>query len=90
MWRRLESIEQLAYGPRNMQIRAFVSSPDVVGFSNGTFFKHCYQRSSVVFNVQPIADVKPVSIDRKVFISQPSNNQVGDQLFWKMIWAVII
>jgi hypothetical protein len=68
MRRRLEPIEQFAYGSRYVQIRAFVSSADIVGFPNGTFFKHSDQRSSVVFHVQPITDVEPVSIDRKAFI----------------------
>ena len=87
---RLEPIEQLADRLHNSEIGALIATADVVSFANPAALNHVRERLSVILNVEPIAYVLTVAINRQRFVGEAPDDHVRDQLFREMIGAIIV
>lgn len=73
-----------------VDVSLLVVAADVIGLAGGAFFNDLEQRSAVVFDVQPVADVFAFAIDGDRFSSQAFENHDRDQFFRELIRAVVV
>lgn len=73
-----------------VDVSLLVVAADVVGLARGAFFNDLEQRSAVVFDVQPVADVFAFAINGDRFASQTLEDHDWDQLFRELIRAVVV
>lgn len=52
-------------------------SADIVGFADNTFGNDLIQRARVVFDKQPVADLRPVAVHRQWFAGKCVQNHQG-------------
>ena len=67
-----------------------VVAADVVGLPGCSLFKDGEKSFGVVFNIEPVADVLALSIDRDGFAAQCFEEDDGNELFGKLIGAVVV
>ena len=78
LWRRLQLIEQVADSLCHMQVGALVPSANVVGFADAAVLDHGSQGLGMVLNVEPVAYVEAVTIDRQFPVGQALDDQMRD------------
>ena len=75
---RLEPIEQIADRLDDEEIGALVAAADVIGFANPAALNHVRERLCVILNVEPIAYVLTVAINRQRFVGEAPDDHVRD------------
>ncbi|MNL18462.1 hypothetical protein D3C87_1396070 [compost metagenome] len=63
---------------------------DVVGLCDFACVQHFEQRSGVIFDKQPIADLKAIAIDRQRLARQRIEYHKRNQFFRKLAGAVVV
>src|SRR5471032_690868 len=76
-----ELVEKSAYRFDHVEIRSLVATADVVGLANSAVFEHQRQRPCMVFDIEPIADILTVAVNRQWFAGEALDDHVRDQLF---------
>ena len=63
---------------------------DIVGFANNAFGNNLIQRSGMVFNKQPVANLHPVAVHGQRFAVERVQNHQRDEFFGEVIRAVVV
>ena len=79
-----------ADGGDHVDVGHLAVAADVVGFAGSAFFQHQGDGLAVVADVEPVADVESVAIDRERLAVERIEDDERDQLFRKLKWAVIV
>jgi len=80
---RAERFDQLKVG-------ALILAADVVTAAQLALVHHQQQRVGVVFDKQPVADVRPVAVDRQRLSSERVEDDDRDQFLGEMEWPVVV
>ena len=83
-------IEQGAHGVHNFDVGLFVPTAHVVGLAQAASFQYAADGTAVVFHVQPVTHLHAIAINGQGLTGQGVDNHQRDQLFWKVIWPVIV
>ncbi|MNV66359.1 hypothetical protein D3C71_1591080 [compost metagenome] len=73
-----------------MHIRTLVVAADVVHFSQDTFMDDQINRAAMVFNVEPVTNIHPVTVHRQRSIRKCAGDHQRDQLLRELIRTVVI
>ncbi len=90
MANRAQPVEEGANAAHHVNIAALVPTADIVFFSNAAALNDDIECARVVLDVEPVADVRPGSINRQRFLVDGVENDQRDQLFGKVIRPVIV
>ncbi len=88
--RRHQLIEVVANGGDDLLVGSLVAPSDVVRLAACAVFQHQRQRACVVLDIEPVADIQTVAIDRHRLTCQPFDDHVRNELLGEMIWPVVI
>jgi hypothetical protein len=87
---RMELLERVADAIDDLQVRSFVAATDVVPFTHAPFFENGQNPRAMIVDVQPIADVATVAVDRKRPAVQCRQDHQRNQLFRILKRTVVI
>lgn len=73
-----------------VDILPFIEAADVVRFSNFAFVENEIDGAGVIFDKKPVAYVLSFAIDRKRLAMTDVVDEQRYQLFWELIWAVVV
>ena len=74
----------------DVDVRFFVPAADVVDLAQLARFKYPANGAAVVFNVQPVADLLTIAVDRQGLTCQRVDDHQGNQFFWKMVGPIVV
>jgi hypothetical protein len=74
----------------HLQVRLLVRGADIVGLAGPASLHRALDCSTVVRNVEPVANVLAIAVDRQRFSCESAANDKRDQLFRKLIRAVVV
>lgn len=63
---------------------------DVVGFACFAFVQYKPKGVCMVLDIEPIADVFAIAIDRNWFFVEEALDDNGDEFFWELVRAIVI
>ena len=86
----LEFVEDGAEGMHDVEVGLFVPTTDVIGFTQLAGFEHTADSTTVVFDVEPVADLLTITVDRQRFAVQCVKDTEGDKLFREVIRPVVV
>ena len=86
----LRFAERLADQTDDINVAHLIVSADVVNLSYPSLPDDQVDRLAVIFHVQPVADIEPLSVDRKRLVRQRVGDHQRDQLFRELVGAVVI
>src|ERR1700689_4565704 len=87
---RAQFIEQRADGGDDLEVLFFAAAADVVGFSDMAVGEYGAKGAAVVLDVEPVADVFAIAIDRERLAGAGVQDHERNQFFGKLVRAVII
>lgn len=87
---RRDHIDQIADALHHTEIGAFAARANVVSLADPAVLERQCQRLRVVSDMEPVADIAAIAIDRQRLVRQSANDRVRDQLLRKMIRPVIV
>src|ERR1700730_13183837 len=87
---RFDMIKQVTNTFNHQQIGSFVAATNIVGVANLTMLQHKGQRFGMILHVKPVSHVLSVSINGQRFILETPCDDTGNQLFRKVIRAVVV
>lgn len=73
-----------------MEIGLLVPASDIVAFSGLARQEHGPKGRAVVADVEPVAHVQAVAIDRNGTALDHTLDDDGDELLWMLAWAVVV
>ena len=73
-----------------VDVLPFVESADIVGFGDAAFVEDQVDGAGVVFDVEPVADILALAIDRQRPAVADVVDEQRDQLFGKLIGPVVV
>ena len=82
--------EYLANGGDNLQVGFFVVTADIVGLPHVPFVDHAVQRTYVIFDIQPVANLLAIPVDGQGLARQGIENHQRNKFFGEMIGAVVV
>src|SRR5262245_20201024 len=85
-----EAIHNLADRADDVDIAALGTAADVVGLADASLLQHLRQSLRVVVDVEPVADVEALPVDRHAVTGEPLDDGQWDQLFGELIGAIIV
>ncbi len=88
--RRTAFVHDRAQGVHHLEVGALGTAADVVSPPGLATFENQFDAAAVVFHVQPIAHVLTVAVDRQRLAVEQVDQAQRDQLFRKLVWAVIV
>src|SRR3954467_12477109 len=74
----------------HVDVRALISSADVVGLSGATARQDEPQSSGMVLHIKPIANIRAVSVNRERCPRERVENYQRDQLLGEMVGTIIV
>ena len=74
----------------DVDIPHFIVAADVIDFADTAFLEDEVDGPAMVFDIEPVADIEAVPIDRQRLVMQGIDNHEGNQLFRKMIRPIVI
>src|SRR4051794_16625191 len=83
-------VEQRANPGHDVEIGALAVAADRVALAGAAPRQHGMEGAGVVLDMQPVAYIVAVAVDRDALAVQSFENRERDQLFGKMIGAVIV
>ena len=83
-------IEEGAEGVYHIEVRALIEAADIVSFADAPALQNKPDGCGMVFHVEPIADLLSIAIDRERLAVEGVQDHERDQLFGKMVWAVVV
>src|SRR5262245_4981438 len=85
-----ETIHDLADRADHVDVAALGAAADIIGLPDASLFDHLCQSLRVVVDVEPVADIETLPIDRHAVASEPLDDGQRDQLFGKLIGTIIV
>lgn len=76
--RRHDIVEQVANPLDDGKIGSFVAPANVVGIADIAAFENERQRLGMILNVEPVADILTIAVDRERFATECFNDDVGN------------
>src|SRR6267154_3887820 len=86
LWLASQMEQTLSHG----KIFFHVRTADIVDLADSPSLKDCQNSAAIVFHVQPVALLLTVAIDGKWLTLKRIGDHEGQELFWKLIGAVIV
>ena len=86
----LKFIKDGAKCMHHIEVGFFIPATDVVGFTQFARLKHTANSTAVVFNVEPVADLLTITIDRERFAVQCIEDAERNELFREVIRPVVV
>ena len=83
-------VEQRADGLHDFDVGLFIPAAHVVGLTQPPSFQNAANGTAVVFDVEPIAYLHAVAIDRQGLAGQGVDDHERDQLLGKMVGPVVV
>ena len=83
-------IEEGAEGFHDIEVRSFVESADIVGFTRAAALQNKPDGGGVVLDIEPVANLLPIAIDRERLAIEGVQNNERDELLRKMKGAVVV
>src|SRR6266550_7216133 len=83
-------IQDSADGLNYVKVRALVAAADIVRLTKPPFGKDQVERSGMILDIEPVADIGTFPIDRKRLTLQAIENDQWNQLLRKMVWSIVI
>ena len=83
-------VEQLADGLHDLDVGLFVPAAHVVDLAQAPGFEHTADRTAVVFDVEPIADLHAVAIHGQGLARQGVDDHERDEFFGEVIRPVVV
>ena len=74
----------------DLDVGFFVMAAEVVDLADSSLFQHRQNAAAMILDVQPVADVEPLSVNRELFVVGCVVDHQGDQLFRELIGTVIV
>ena len=74
----------------DFQVLFFVMSTDVIRLPYATFIQNLNNCFAMILNIEPVADVEAIAVDRQCLVVKDIINHQGDKLFRKLVWPVVI
>ena len=87
---RVEFVEQRAEELHEVDVPTLVVAADAVGVTRATLLDRGEQRAGMVVDVQPIADVLALTVDRDGLTTQALQDDHRDELLGELIRSVVI
>src|SRR5262245_48888548 len=85
-----EAIHDLADRADDVDIAALRTAADVVGLPDASLFEHLRQSLRVIVDVEPVADVEALPVDRHVVAGEPLDDGQWNELFGELIRSIVI
>ena len=82
--------ELLEDGLDYVDVGALIMAADVVDLADAALLQDQVDGMAVVLDVEPVADVLAVAVDRQLLVGQRVDNHQRDELLWEMVRAVVI
>ena len=82
--------ESMAYQFYDVDILHLVVTADVVHFANRSVMYDKVDRTAVILNVQPVANVFACALNGQRFVSERICDHKRNQLLWKVIRSVVV
>lgn len=83
-------IQQRAEGVDNVDVGALVVAADVVALADVALLERRDDSAAVVLNIEPVADLLAVAVDRQRLALKGVRDHERDELLWKLIWPVVV
>ena len=83
-------VEQGADGLDDLDVRLLVPAADVVGLADPAARQHLADRGAVVLDVEPVAHLHAVAVDRQRLAGEGVDDHQRDQLFGEVIGPVVV
>ena len=74
----------------DVDISHFIMAADIIDFADMALLEDEVDGPAMVFDIEPVADIKAVPIDRQRLVMQGIDDHEGNQLFRKMIRTIVI
>ena len=74
----------------DVDIPHFIVTADVIDFADTALLEDEVDGPAMVFDIEPVADIEAVPIDRQRLVMQGIDDHEGNQLFRKMIRTIVI
>ena len=87
---RRELVHQDADRPDDFEVRPLVARADAVRLPDSPLHGDSQKRAHVILDVQPIAHIAAVTVNRKAGTAQRVDDHQRDQLLGKMIGAIVV
>ena len=82
--------EQGADRLHDLDVRFFVHPADVVGLAGAALVQHEPDGAGVVLDIEPVADLHAVTVDRQRFALEGVEDHQRDQLFGEVVGTVVV
>jgi hypothetical protein len=83
-------VHDVAQSVHHLEVRALVVAADVVGAPGLTPAYNEIEGPTVILDVEPVADVGALAVNRKLFAGDRVEDHQRDQLFRKLVRAVVV
>lgn len=90
IWGGAQGVKCCTYGADDLDVRALGMPADVICPPRKAVLKHGVDSRTMIFHMQPVADVFPCAIDWQRFFSQRIQDDKRNQFFRKLAGAVIV
>ncbi len=87
---RCEPVENVADRADQLQVRPLVLAPDVVAAPEHTLFQYEEERVGVILDIEPVANIGSVAVDRDRLARERVQDDDRNELFREMVGAVIV
>src|SRR3989338_10684525 len=74
----------------NLSIRMLLGRRNAIRFARHSLCKKRTNRPRMIININPIANIAPVAIQRQIFIYERLEHKKRNKFFRKLPWAKII
>ena len=74
----------------DVDISHFIMAADIIDFADMALLEDEVDGPAMVFDIEPVADIEAVPIDRQRLVMQGIDDHEGNQLFRKMIRPIVI
>src|SRR5262249_3116073 len=74
----------------NLQVCALTATPEVVSVPRTATLEQLEKPIDEILHVEPIADIRPVAINRHRYSVKSIQDSQRNKLFRKLIWAIIV
>src|SRR5262249_52623610 len=83
-------IQQTAQQGNKIEVGPGIMAADVVCLAAQPLAEHQLDPPTVVFHVEPVADMTSVTIEGQGLAFEGLQEHEGDELFWELIWAIVV
>ena len=83
-------VENIADRLHDLDVALLVTSADIVGLADNAIARHEHQGRGMVFDIEPVADVFASPVNRKRLSLDGVEDHQRNELFRKVIGAIII